>query len=41
MVTGYKLLPSSMAAPRRAPILRALLALGIGAGVTALFAACL
>jgi cytochrome b len=41
MVTGYKLLPSSMAAPRRAPILWALLALGIGAGVTALFAACL
>lgn len=39
MLTGYKLLPSSVDAPRQAPALLALLALGIGAAVVALLAA--
>lgn len=39
MLTGYKPLPSSIDAPRQAPVLRALLALGIGAVVTMLLAA--
>ncbi|HMN58101.1 MAG TPA: cytochrome b/b6 domain-containing protein [Ottowia sp.] len=41
MLTGYKLLPSSIAVPRQAPVLRAVLALGVGVGMTALLAACL
>ncbi len=39
MLTGYKRLPSSIDAPRQAPALRALLALGIGAAVTLLLSA--
>ncbi len=39
MLTGYKLLPRSIDAPRQTPALRALLALGIGAGVVMLLAA--
>jgi cytochrome b len=39
MVTGYKLLPSSFDAPRRTPVLLALLALGVGAAVVMLLAA--
>lgn len=39
MITGYKQLPASAAAPTRAPVLVALLALGVGAGVTTLLAA--
>ena len=41
MLTGYKRLPVSIAAPRQAPVRRALLALGIGAAVTVLLATCL
>lgn len=39
MLTGSKLLPASIDAPRQAPALLALLALGIGAAVTMLLAA--
>lgn len=39
MLTGYKLLPSSIDAPRQMPALLALLALGIGAAVAAMLAA--
>jgi cytochrome b len=39
MLTGYKLLPSSVAAPRQAPALLALLPLGVGAAVVILLAA--
>ncbi len=41
MLTGCKRLPAPIAAPRQAPALRAVLALGVGAAVTVLLAACL
>ncbi|MGH8822474.1 MAG: cytochrome b/b6 domain-containing protein [Rhodoferax sp.] len=41
MLTGYKLLPSFIDAPRQRPALLALLALGIGTAVAMLLAACL
>ena len=39
MLTGYKPLPSPIDAPRQAPVLLALLALGVGAAVVMLLAA--
>ena len=39
MLTGYKHLPSSIGAPRQAPALLALLALGVGIAVVMLLAA--
>ena len=39
MLTGYKLLPWSIDAPLQAPVLRALLALGVGVAVAILLAA--
>ena len=39
MLTGYKLLPASLDAPRQTPALLALLPLGVGAAVVMLLAA--
>jgi hypothetical protein len=39
MLTGYKLLPSSIDAPRQTPALLALLPLGVGTAVVMLLAA--